>query len=98
MVKGKEKSWVSWSKDEVRLLKMLYPLGRAREIAEQTGRSLAAIRQKAYSMGIRTRDLHPWTTNEVKLLKKLYKDKDIQSIADKLERSLLASHLQSFFH
>jgi len=98
MVKGKEKSWVSWSKDEVKLLKMLYPLGRAREIAEQTGRSLSMVRQKAYSMGIRPRDLHLWTTNEVKLLKKLYKDKDIQSIADKLERSLLASHLQSFFH
>jgi len=42
-----------WSKDEVKLLKRLFPRGRAREIAEQTGRPLTAVRQKAYNMGLR---------------------------------------------
>jgi hypothetical protein len=31
--KTKKNSWVAWSEDEVKLLKRLYPLGGAREIA-----------------------------------------------------------------
>ncbi len=42
----KKNSWVAWSEDEVKLLKRLFPLGRAREIAEQTGRALTAVGQK----------------------------------------------------
>jgi hypothetical protein len=30
----KKNSWVSWSEDEVKLLKRLFPLGRAREIEQ----------------------------------------------------------------
>ena len=88
MVKSKKKKGVSWSKDEVKLLKKLFPRGKAREIAEQTGRSLATVRQKAYNMGIKTRECHRWSANEVKLLKKLYPTEDTQSIADKLGRPL----------
>jgi hypothetical protein len=29
----KKNSWVSWSEDEIKLLKKLFPRGRAREIA-----------------------------------------------------------------
>jgi len=32
--KIKKNGWVSWSEDEVKLLKKLFPRGRAREIAE----------------------------------------------------------------
>ena len=84
MAKNKKNSWVIWSEDEVKLLKRLFPCGRAREIAEQTGRPLTAVRQKAYSMGIKTRELHLLSANEVKLLKKLYPTENTQSIADKL--------------
>ena len=87
MAKSKKNSWVAWSEDEVKLLKRLFPLGRAREVAEQTGRPLTAVREKAYSMGIKTRELHFWSANEVKLLKKLYPSDNTQSIADKLGRS-----------
>ncbi len=80
----KKNSWVAWSEDEVKLLKRLFPPGRAREIAEQTGRPLTAVRQKAYTLGIKTRELHIWSVNEVKLLKKLYPSENTQSIADKL--------------
>jgi len=38
-----KKARLAWSKDEVELLKRLFPQGRAREIAEQTGRSLKAV-------------------------------------------------------
>ena len=68
----KHSGWVAWSEDEVKLLKKLFPPGRAREIAEQTGRPLTAVRQKAYSMGIKTGEQRLWSANEVKLLKKLY--------------------------
>ena len=70
--KIKKNNWVAWSEDEVKLLKKLFPRGRAREIAEQTGRSLATVRQKAYNMGINTRQRRLWSANEVKLLRKLY--------------------------
>jgi len=79
-----------WSKDEVKLLKRLFPRGRAREIAKRTGRSLAAVRQKAYSMGIKTRDCRLWPVSEVKLLKKLYPSENTQSIADRLGRSRIS--------
>ena len=87
MAKSKKNSWVAWSKDEVKLLKKLFPLGRAREVAEQTGRPLTAVRQKAYSMGIKTRERRFWSANEIQLLKKLYPSENTQSIADKLGRS-----------
>ena len=69
------------------MLKKLFPRGRAREIAERIGRPLTAVRQKAYSMGIKTREWRHWSANEVKLLKKLYPSENTQSIADKLGRS-----------
>ena len=69
MAKSNKNGWVSWSEDEIKLLKKLYPLGRVREIAEQTGRPLTAVRQKAYKMGIKTRERRLWSANEIKLLK-----------------------------
>ena len=83
----KKNGWVSWSEDEVKLLKKLFPQGRAREIAERIGRPLTAVRQKAYTMGIKTRERRLWSANEIKLLKKLYPSENTQSIADKLGRS-----------
>ncbi len=87
-VEIKKNGWVSWSEDEVKLLKKLFPLGRAREVAEHTGRPLTAVRQKAYSMGIKTRERRLWSAKEIKLLKKIYPTENTQSIADKLGRSL----------
>jgi hypothetical protein len=86
----KKNGWVAWSEDEVKLLKRLFPHGRAREIAEQIGRPLTAVRQKAYSMGIKTREWRLWSANEIKLLKKLYPSENTQSIADKLGRSRIS--------
>ena len=86
----KKNGWVAWSEDEVKLLKRLFPQGRAREIAERIGRPLTSVRQKAYSMGIKTREWRLWSANEIKLLKKLYPTEDTQDIADKLGRSRIS--------
>jgi hypothetical protein len=88
MAKSKKNTWVLWSKDEVKLLRKLFPRGRTREVADQTGRPLTAVRQKAYNMGLKTKKYRPWSANEVKLLKKLYPNENTRSIAGKLGRSL----------
>ena len=42
----------SWTKDDIRLLKRLYPKGNIKKIAERLNRPLTAVRQKAYDMGM----------------------------------------------
>ncbi len=83
----KKKARRAWTEDEVKLLKKLLTKGRAREIAERIGRPLTAVRQKAYHMGIRTRECRPWSASEIRRLKRLYPSENVQSIADKLGRS-----------
>ncbi len=89
-VKTKKEAWIVWSKDEVKLLKKLYPDGGAGEIAERIGRPLTAVRQKAYNMGIKTREIRFWSAGEIRRLKRLYPSENVQSIADKLGRSYRA--------
>jgi hypothetical protein len=88
--KIKKRTSIAWSKDEVKLLKKLYPDGGAGEIAERIGRPLTAVRQKAYNMRIRTRENRFWSANEIRQLKRLYPSETVQSIADKLGRSYRA--------
>jgi len=83
----KKKARRAWTKDEVKLLKGLFPQGRAREIAKRIGRSLTAVRQKAYDMGIKTRESRLWSDSEIRQLKRLYPSENPQSIAGKLGRS-----------
>ena len=78
--KTKKKAGIAWSKDEVKLLKKLYPGGRAEEIAERTGRSLTAVTQKAYVMGIKAREDRLWSANDIRQLKRLYTSETAQSI------------------
>ena len=42
-----------WSKDEVNLLKKLFPNRKTQEIAEQLGRSLKSVQMKASKMGLK---------------------------------------------
>ncbi len=85
--KTKKKARLAWSKNEVKLIKRLYPRGKASEIAKRTGRSFAAVKQKAHRMGIKTREDHLWSAGEIRQLKRLYPSETAQSIADKLGRS-----------
>jgi hypothetical protein len=85
--RAKKKTSIAWSKDEVKLLKKLYPDGGAGEIAERIGRPLTAVRQKAYHMGIKMRENRLWSADEIRQLKRRYPSEIAQSIADKLGRS-----------
>lgn len=87
--KIKKSSRRRWSEDEVKLLKKLYPLGSAREIAERTGRPLTAVRHKARELGL-AKKLRTWSKEDLDLLKKLYPSKTAQQIADQIGRSLPA--------
>ncbi len=55
MAKNKTTTWVRWSEDEVKLLRKLFMEGRAREVSDLTGRPLTAVKQKAYSMGLKNK-------------------------------------------
>ncbi len=84
MAKSRKNTWILWSEDEIKLLRKLFPLGRAKEISGRIGRPLTALRQKAYHLWLKTRENRLWTANEVKLLKKHYLHKNPKSIADNL--------------
>ena len=43
MAKKKKSTWVAWSEEELKLLRKLYKKVKVREIAELTGRTIAAI-------------------------------------------------------
>jgi len=77
----------SWTKDDIRLLKRLYPKGNIKKIAERLNRPLTAVRQKAYDMGMKTDVYNYWTKTELKLLRKCYANTVTQELADKLKRS-----------
>ena len=70
--KVKKKAAYFWSKDEVKLLRKLYPTGTIQEIEDKTGRSLASIRYKANLIGIKRKRDYPacpdWPPDEIKLL------------------------------
>ena len=62
----------SWTKDDIKLLKQLYPRGNTKMIAEKLCRPLTAVRQKAYDMGMKTDIYKLWTDDDLELLTKLY--------------------------
>ena len=87
MVKKKKTGSVLWSKDEIRLLKRLFPLGKGKQVAAKTGRALTAVRQKAYNMDLGTRRNRPWSDSDIEILKRLYPTETAKSVADRLGRS-----------
>ena len=96
-MKAKKNTQVRWSKDEVRLLKKLFPKGKAREIANQIGRSVNAVRIKAHKLGLRKPNQYPvWSKKELNVLKKLYPTQTAQKIAGKIGRPVQAVRLRIF--
>ncbi len=77
----------SWTKDDIKLLKRLYPRGNTKMIAEKLCRPLTAVRQKAYDMGMKTDIYNYWTEDELKLLSKLYADTITDELAERFGRS-----------
>ena len=77
----------SWTKDDIRLLKKLYPYGNTKKIAERLNRPLTAVRQKAYDIGMKTDVYQYWSKGDMKLLEKLYPNAITQELAKRLGRS-----------
>jgi hypothetical protein len=77
----------SWTKDDIKLLKKLYPHGNTKKIAERLNRPLTAVRQKAYDIGMKTDVYRYWSKSDIKLLKKLYPCTITQELAERFARS-----------
>ncbi len=77
----------SWTKDDIRLLKRLYPRGNTRKIAQRLCRPLTAVRQKAYDIGIKTAVYQYWTDDSVRLLMELYPNASLKELVKRLDRS-----------
>ncbi|MBL7186312.1 MAG: hypothetical protein ISS70_08290 [Phycisphaerae bacterium] len=77
----------SWTADDIKLLKRLYPQGNIKMIAERLNRPLTAVRQKAYDMGMKTNVYRYWTEDDLKLLAKLYPDMTTPELASQFNRS-----------
>ncbi len=52
---GKRKKLATglWSKDDVKLLKKLFPNRTTQDVADQLGRTLKSVEQRAYKMGLK---------------------------------------------
>jgi len=77
----------SWKKEDIRLLKRLYPRGNTKKIAERLNRPLTAVRQKAYDMGMKTNVYQYWKPEDLDLLTELYADTDTEELARRFRRS-----------
>ena len=88
--KTKKKTRIAWSKDEVKLLKRLYPDNTARDIANELGRTVTAVRTKARKLGFAGK-VRVWSKKELNLLKRLYPSKTARETAEQIGRSLRAT-------
>jgi hypothetical protein len=77
----------SWTEDDIKLLKRLYPRGNTRMIADKLCRPLTAVRQKAYDIGMKTDIYSYWTEDDLKLLSRLYPETITDELAERFGRS-----------
>lgn len=77
----------SWTKDDIKLLKRLYPRGKTKMIAAKLCRPLTAVRQKAYDLGMKTDIYNYWTEDDLKLLAKLYPNTITDELVERFSRS-----------
>jgi hypothetical protein len=77
----------SWTEDDIKLLKRLYPRGNTRMIAEKLCRPLTAVRQKAYDMGMKTDIYNYWTEGDLDILTRLYPETGTDELARRFGRS-----------
>ena len=74
MAKNRRGRGPKWTAKEVALLKELYPECPFGEIAKRLGRSVAAVKQRAYSLGLKRKSYLEklWTTEELEMLREQY--------------------------
>jgi len=81
-----------WSDDEISLLKKQYAEKPTTELANQLGRSLAAVRCRAHMLGLKRKIEYEgrWTPEDMAVLKELYPESPIDEIAKRLGRTVNA--------
>ena len=79
-----------WSDDEIEILKKLYAEKPSEDLAEQLGRSLPAVRQRAHMLGLKRKIQYEgrWTPDDIALLTELYPTCPLPEIAEKLGRTV----------
>ena len=78
-----------WTADETILLKELYPVRPTAEVAKALGRTIPAVKQRAYMLGLKTKTWCDklWTAEELELLRELYPNcKSTREVAEKIGR------------
>ena len=78
-----------WTAEEISLLKELYPASPTDELAKRLGRSEAAVKHRAYSLGVKRQSWRDklWTAEELEMLRTLYPNcKSTREIAKKIGR------------
>jgi hypothetical protein len=79
-----------WTAEEMALLKELYPVKPIPELAKMLGRTVPAVVDKAYSLGIRRKSWCEklWTAEELELLRELYPTcESTRDVAKKIGRA-----------
>ena len=77
----------SWTTEDIRLLRRLYPRGNTKKVAERLDRPLSCVRQKAYDLGMKTKVYQYWTEEDLNLLAELYPDTPPDELARRFSRS-----------
>jgi hypothetical protein len=82
-----------WTKEELRLLKKLYPNTITVDIAEKLGKPLYVVAYQARKLGLKKAEGHfKWTDKQIAYLKKAFPDHrlTIEEIADHLGKGIKA--------
>ena len=77
--------YVHWTESELQQLVELYPTMKAADVAQAMGRSLSAVRDKAYTLGLKSG--RTWTPEEYEYLDENWGKTSLGSIAKHLARS-----------
>lgn len=64
----------SWSEDDLKTLREVYPDSGAKECAKLLGRSISSVQKKAYRLKISSNNRRKWTQEEDKILYTFYSD------------------------
>ena len=82
-----------WSPRETELVEKLYPIDGPFKLSKKLARSIPAVKQRAYSMGLKRKGHNrycQWQADELRLLKKEYPNANSIKLAKRIGRPLSA--------
>ena len=90
MAQERKRNKGPWSREELELLKKLFPVKSTLEMADRLNRSFSSVKREAILMGLSRRKEREWSREEVKQLKKMYATTSTWKIANQFGRSTSA--------